>query len=412
LSETTPHLRWLKALGLVCVVLLARALLDKLLAVQAGPTVVALWAQYQSLVELIASITLVGLGQGLTVYAARESHAFGQLLRAGTIWGFFISGMLAVAVLALLQLITGSDSADAVIRKDWVALGVAAGMASIMPGLFMAWWQGREQRGRMVLVLATSWMPILLLASGWFGVPDIGRLLSVQLATQSALLVILVTLHWRALWQGDSWRDSPLLHYLGAGLSVGLLSPLSLLWVRAELAAQLSWEHVAQLQALWRLTEWVTGISASVLFLLYLPILARERKAADFDGAYGQLWRVVFRPAAVVLALILAGRVPLLLFLYDERFIMPWSSASLFVLGDILRVAAWLPLLGLFARGRVAAIAWGECLSLPLFALAVTVARADTLELVGVLYALTYLLYFACNTRFLRQGLQRPERAA
>jgi hypothetical protein len=71
-----------------------------------------------------------------------------------------------------------------------------------------------------------------------------------------------------------------------------------------------------------------------------------------------------------------------------------------------------LPLLGLFARGRVAAIAWGECLSLPLFALAVTVARADTLELVGVLYALTYLLYFACNTRFLRQGLQRPERAA
>lgn len=407
LIDRRACIRTAKALCLVFVALLARALLDKTLTWQGGPGLVALWAQYQSLIELVAGITLVGLGQGLTVYAARDSHAFGPLLRAGIVWGLCLSGALAAMILVILLLMDGTASGSSLVHRNWVALGAAAGWLSVVPGLFMAWWQGREQRGRMILLLVLSWLPLLLAGSGWFGAPDIGHLLGVQLLTQLGLLACLVALHWQALWQGGTWRASPLSGYLWAGISVGILSPLSLLWVRAELAGLLSWEDVARLQALWRLTEWVTGISASVLFLLYLPTLAREREGQGFYMAFQHLWRIVFWPAAVVLALVFLLRMPLLLLLYDERFIMPWSSAGLFILGDVFRVAAWLPLLGLFAQGRVAAIAWGEWLSLPLFALLVTVVGPDTLQFAGVLYVIAYLLYFGFNSSVLWHRMPR-----
>lgn len=404
MPELNSSLSWIKALSLVCVTLCARALLDKLLAWQAGPMLVALWAQYQSLVDLVAGITLVGLGQGLTVYAARREHAFGVLLRAGTVWGLLLSGLLGLLVLALLPLFSRVFPTSTSLQGEWVVLAVAAGWLSVLPGLFLAWWQGRQQRGRMVLVLALSWLPLLASGLGLWGAPDLRRLLWVQVSTQAVLLIGMLLLHWHSYWQGGTWRGSPLPRYLWAGLSVGILSPLSLLWLRAQLAAQLSWDDVAQLQALWRLTEWVTGLVASILFLLYLPRLAQQHSPAEHGAQMRRIWRVVFYPAALVLLLLALLRVPLLTLLYDARFVMPGSAAVLFVLGDCLRIAAWVPLLGLFARERVAAIALGECLSLPLFALLITVVRPASLQTTAVLYVLAYLLYFLFN----RAANQRP----
>lgn len=383
--------------------LFARAVLDKLLAMQAGPMLVAVWAQYQSLVDLVAGVTLVGLGQGLTVFAARNTHAFGALLRAGAIWGLSISALLGVIILLLLPTVTAWLGAGELLQASWVVLAVLAGWTAVLPGLFLAYWQGRQQRGRMVFVLMLLWLPLLAAGSGHFGMPGIAQLLKVQLFAQGTALLALVLVHWTSLWQGGTWRASPLPRYLWAGLSVGVLSPLSLLWLRGELAVNLSWEDVARLQALWRMTEWVTGSCASVLFLLYLPRLAEQHAAADFALQLRAVSHKVFRPALVVLILVFLIRVPLLTLLYDARFLMSWQAAALFVLGDAMRVAAWVPLLGLFARERVAAIALGEWLSLPLFASLVTFVQPANLENTGLLYVAAYFAYFLFNTVANRQ---------
>jgi hypothetical protein len=69
-----------------------------------------------------------------------------------------------------------------------------------------------------------------------------------------------------------------------------------------------------------------------------------------------------------------------------------------------VRIAAWIPLFGLYAASRTRAIAAGELLSLPLFA-ALCLAAGDrlTLEVAGALWLATYAGYGVFNLWALRR---------
>ena len=64
---------WLKALGVVLAGLAGRAMIDKLLALRGGAELVAQWAQLTSLADVIAGVTLAGIGVGLTGLVATRS---------------------------------------------------------------------------------------------------------------------------------------------------------------------------------------------------------------------------------------------------------------------------------------------------------------------------------------------------
>ena len=66
-AELTSIQSVLAAFIIILVDLLGRAGLDKVLALAGGPTMVALWAQLQSVVELVSAVTMAGVLQGLTV---------------------------------------------------------------------------------------------------------------------------------------------------------------------------------------------------------------------------------------------------------------------------------------------------------------------------------------------------------
>ncbi len=73
----------LAAFAIILIDLLSRAGLDKMLALTGGPDTVALWAQLQSVVELVSSVAGAGVLSGLTVMVAqaRALHDERKLLR-------------------------------------------------------------------------------------------------------------------------------------------------------------------------------------------------------------------------------------------------------------------------------------------------------------------------------------------
>ncbi|MGB8410835.1 MAG: hypothetical protein WCE58_13130, partial [Gallionella sp.] len=54
----------LASFAIILIDLLGRAGLDKVLALAGGPAIVALWAQLQSVVELVGAVTAAGVLQG------------------------------------------------------------------------------------------------------------------------------------------------------------------------------------------------------------------------------------------------------------------------------------------------------------------------------------------------------------
>ena len=390
----------LAAFLIILIDLLGRAGLDKVLAISGGPSLVALWAQLQSVVELVGAVATAGVLQGLTVLIAQTeaSHEAHGLLRNALKLGLVTS--LAAA------LVVASTSAELAvwltqnkIAASLFQLAALVGWIAVVPATLNAYWLGKHQQQRMLkLALLTSSILLLVAASAWFRMPLRGLVWVQVLAT--AALAGVVWQYMRSLSgiRGSSADEArhfrKLVRFVPVGLAIGIMSPVSMLLVRSMLSGTLSWSDVGFFQALWRSTEWVTATAAGVLSLIFLPRFSSTYGSAKFRMEMLRAGTMVLIPAACLLLLIFINQRSMLAALYDARFVVSDQTAGLFLLGCWIRIAAWLFLFGLFSAHRTGLIIAGEVLSLPLYALLLWVfADGMTLERGALLYLASYLAY-------------------
>lgn len=405
------------AFAIILLDLMGRAGLDKVLALTGGPAQVALWAQLQSVVELVSSVAIAGVLQGLTVLVSRSGprDEF-SLLREALKLALYSS--LAVALFAPMA---GYHLSGGKIAADLFWLAALSGCITVIPATVNAYWLGKHQQPRMLGLALLAGAVLLLVALGaWLGLPLHGLLL-----VQCFVLLLI----GGAIWfkRNKLYRRVPpddyhakitrpeyirqLGKFVPVGLAIGIMSPVSVLLVRGMLSDTLSWDEVGYLQALWRSTEWVTATAAGVLSLVFLPRMGNTCGTEKFNV---EIWRaaaIVLIPAACLLLLIYLNQRVLLATLYDARFAVSDQTAALFMLGSWVRIAAWIFLFGLFAANRTWLIVVGEILSLPLYALLLWLfADGMTLERTALLYLVSYLAYLAFNAIALTYPL-RTQRA-
>lgn len=394
----------LAAFVIILIDLLGRAGLDKVLALAGGPVMVGLWAQLQSVVELVSAVTMAGVLQGLTVLITQVSASRDErsLLRGALKLGLGTSLAVALIVaLAAPELAVWLTQRR--IDTDLFLLAALAGCITVVPATLNAYWLGKHQQQRMLgLALLTSVILLLVAASAWFGL-SLGGLMWVQ----TLMLAIIGIVIWRYLDKLSRARDGQkdgaeyfrkLVKFVPVGLAIGIMSPVSMLLVRGMLSGALSWSDVGFLQALWRSTEWVTATAAGVLSLIFLPRFSATYGSARFKREMTRAGVMVLIPAACLLLLIFFNQRAMLATLYDARFVVSDETAALIMLGSWIRIASWLFLFGLFSAHRTGLIIAGEILSLPLYALLLWLfADGMTLERTALLYFVSYLVYLGFN---------------
>jgi O-antigen/teichoic acid export membrane protein len=394
----------LAAFAIILIDLLGRAGLDKVLALSNGPATVALWAQLQSVVELVGAVTIAGVLQGLTVLITQVNTARDErsLLRDALKLGLGTS--LAVALIVALASPELSDwLTQGRIEAALFVLAAMAGCITIVPATLNAYWLGKHLQQRMLeLALLTSVILLLVAAGAWFGLPLPGLMW-----LQGCLLAVFGLVIWRYLYklsqpeevfEKDREYFLKLVRFVPVGLTIGILSPVSMLLVRGILSDSLSWSDVGFLQALWRSTEWVTATAAGVLSLIFLPRFSSNFGSVRFKHEVMRAGALLLIPAAFMLLLIYFNQRSMLALLYDTRFVVSNQTAALIMVGSWLRIASWVFLFGLFAAHRTVLIMAGEILSLPLYALLLWLyADGMTLERAALLYIVSYLVYLGFN---------------
>ncbi|MBS0337737.1 MAG: hypothetical protein JSS40_13135 [Proteobacteria bacterium] len=406
----TNPARVLTALAIILAGLLGRAAIDKILALRAGPESVALWAQLQSVVDLVLGVTIAGVGHGLTVLVAQASTEGVQrrLMRAALVSG------LGVSAAAALVLALGSGSISAWVTGSAVAPGLiafaaSAGCAAVAPSLLASYWLGRARQDR-ILWLNTATMPAMA-GAAYFALP--GAIAQSVLAAQAGAALaagaaLYAWLRRPGAATGTGAEVKRLRRYMLAGLSIGILSPVAMLAVRSTLSGALSWGDAGIVQALWRSSEWITAIASGMLWLVALPRFSATHRTARFFPELARVGVVTLLVAAILLLLLWFNQAAVLETLYDARFVIPDRAAALFLLGDWLRVGSWVFLYALFAMQRTVPIAVGELLSIPLYA-ALLIAFRDGLglERAGMLYCASYAAYLAFNAAAVLRGAGR-----
>jgi PST family polysaccharide transporter len=365
---------------------------------------VALWAQLQSVAEVVSGVALAGVLQGLTVLIAQvpKAHDERSLLRSALTMGLETS--LAVAlIVALAASALSARLPQSAIASDLFWLAALVGCMAIIPGTLNAYWLGKHQQQRMLwLTLLSSAVMSLIAAGTWFGLSLRGLML-----VQCFALAIGGMLVWHYLRklmfpmdiQGDETKHlGRLARFVPVGLAIGIMSPVSMLMIRGMLSYTLSWDEVGYLQALWRSTEWVTATAGGVLSLVFLPRLSSSYASDRFKQEMLRAGVTVLIPAAGLLFLIFSNQRLMLATLYDARFMVSDETAALFMLGSWIRIGSWLFLFGLYAAHRTRLIVVGEVLSLPLYSVLLwQFADGMTLERTALLYLVSYLAYLGFN---------------
>jgi PST family polysaccharide transporter len=402
----------LAAFAIILVDLLGRAGLDKVLALAGGPTTVALWAQLQSVVELVSAVTMAGVLQGLTVLVTQVNTSRDERSLLRDAFKLALGTSLAVAlIMALVSPELAAWLARGRIETGLFVLAALAGCISVVPATLNAYWLGKHQQQRMLgLALLSSVILLLVAGSAWLGISLRGLIWA-----QTLLLAIFGVVVWhylRKLSQPEEEREHgreyfrKLVRFVPVGLTIGIMSPVSMLLVRSMLSGSISWNDVGFLQALWRSTEWVTATAAGVLSLIFLPRFSSTYGSARFKREMMRAAAMVLIPAACLLLR------TLLAMLYDTRFVVSDQTAALIMLGGWIRIASWLFLFGLFSAHRTGLIMAGEILSLPLYALLLWLfADGMTLERTAWLYFASYLVYLIFNAAALLYSLRRTNLA-
>jgi O-antigen/teichoic acid export membrane protein len=370
---------------------------DKVLALRAGAEAVAQWAQLASLVELVAGIALAGIGGGLAVLVAQADDAERRrdFLREALRMGLALSIAPALGVLACAAFL------DTGLPRLTIAEAALAGWIAVIPGLLASYWLGRQRRDAQ---LALAMISALLAVSAATLAPP-GWMLPALLAAQAAPALALFLVWKPRLRPRDPAQAAALRRFLLPGIAVGVLGPASLLAARALVADALSWHDAGVLQALWRLSEWIWSVASGVLSVLYFARMSAAHPRGELPVLTRAAARAVLLPSALLYVLLFALHRPLLGLLYDASFEVPATAAALIFAGSALRIASWIPLYALYAMSRTWAIAWGELLSLPLFAALLAVSGEHlTLERAGLSWLVTYAAYAAFNYWAMRRG--------
>jgi O-antigen/teichoic acid export membrane protein len=372
------------------------------LALRGGAELVALWAQLGSVIELVAGVAFAGVGTGLAVYVARTRRPERQrdLLREAIRIGLRVSLPVAIAVAlagALFQDFMSGERLPAAL----IAVGAAAGWIAVVPGLVNALWLGQERRGLM-LALATGSALVVLAVS--LVAPQSSLLFWLAVAHAIPALLFLFIFERQDTKPRFRTRSHPLRRYVLPGLSIGILSPASMLVARAVVGESLSWHEAGVLQALWRVADWVCILAAGVLSVLFLPRFAAARGTPRFAQELRHAALVTVLPAAAIFVVLFLAQRPLFAALYAPDFAAGDAAVAILFAGSVVRIASWIPLFALYAVRRTLAIAVGELLSLPLFAALTLVFRnVLSLEAVGVCWLAAYAAYCAFNFWALRR---------
>jgi PST family polysaccharide transporter len=385
----------LLTLAITAIGLAGRSAIDKILALRGGAELVALWAQLASVIEMIAGVALAGVGAGLSVLVAQTARPERQqlFLRRALFLGLAASLPVAIAAGALGAGFTDLLGGEAISAHS-VALAAAAGWIAVIHGLVNSYWLGQQRRDLMLRLAAVC--AAMSLAAAVFA-PRAFVTELIVLSQAAPALVLLLVPHGAGAPARE--EDHALQRYVLPGLVVGILSPASMLVARGVVGETLSWHESGVLQALWRISDWVCGLAAGVLAVLYLPRFAAAHPSPGLGPVVREAAVTVLLPSAALFALLFAFHRPLLAALYVPSFEATPTAVALLFAGSLARIASWIALFALYAAVRTRAIALGELLSLPLFAALVVVAGDTlTLESVGVFWLVAFLAYTAFNS--------------
>ena len=393
-------------------------IINKVVAVYAGPGGLALVGQFQNFGTIVQTFANGGIANGIVKYVAEFRD---DAPRRGKLIGTSLCVSVACSLLLSIVVVSASETLSRAILKTDTFSGVLAafGLAllfSSLNSLILSVLNGRKEVVRYTMAtVVSSLLGLLVTVVLVERLQLFGALLSLAVLQPLAFVATLALLAGSPSFRAAEFRPrydrenaSRLWRFSLMAMTSALAGPIAQMLVRDHLIESISAEAAGYWQGVWRISEgYLTLVTASIS-VYYLPRIAEIRDDRVLRGEILQAYRIVLPVVVGIAAAIFVTRDLILRVLYTEAFLPASGLFAFQLLGDCLKISSWLLSYVMVGRAMVKSLIVTEIF----FSASFVVLSAFFVDRAGVVgvtyaYALNYAAYLAAMCWLFRHLLRK-----
>lgn len=377
----------------------------KVVAIYTGPSGLAMLGQVQSMVGGLNGIINAPAGSGVVRYTAEQQAqgfaACSPWWRAALQWILILSAITIPIGLLLAESIATWLFKDAALT--WVVIVTICLLPlSAISTLCNSVINGQQLYKRyiglgMISVLISGGVMLVMIAQ--YNVQ--GALFSA--AIQAALIGIVMLIAnfrqpWiklRFWWGGcDAKHRKAIGNYMLMAITSALTVPVSLIFIRNILIDQVGWNITGQWQAVWKISEVYLGVITMALGTYYLPRLSSLKGVNAIVDEIHKTARIIIPIAAAMALGVYLLRDVAISLLFTDAFRSARDLFAVQLVGDVIKIAAWLYAYPMLSRG---ATKWFICTEI-IFSITFVILTYELVKIHGVMganmaYVINYTVY-------------------
>lgn len=334
----------------------------KVVAIYTGPTGMAMLGQLQSIVLVVIGISNSPVGAGLVRYTA-EYHQHG-LEACAPWWRACIQWSLALLFIIIPLGLFFSENISLWLFDNYDYAWLIVVIVFVLPfatcgALINSVLNGLQQYRRFVVLgmisalLSGAVMITLIIQKDLNGALLAASLQAGLIGT--VMLVGCIREPWFKLnfWWGKTEKKHKRLigGYVLMALTTALTVPVSLIFVRNILVAHVGWEQAGLWQAVWRISEVYLGVITMALGTYYLPKLSVLVGVDAITSEITKTAKIVL-PIVIALALLVYFMRDIAIhLLFTAEFTEARNLFAIQLIGDVLKITAWMYAYPMISRG-------------------------------------------------------------
>ncbi|EBK6025486.1 O-antigen flippase, partial [Salmonella enterica] len=142
-----------------------------------------------------------------------------------------------------------------------------------------------------------------------------------------------------------------ILRYILMALTSALALPTALLLLRNTLIANVGWDITGQWQAVWKISDAYLAVMTLALSTYYLPILSKTNTLKELKHEIKSVAKVIIPITIILSSIIYIFREFIIRLLFTDTFNEAESLFLLQLIGDNIKIVAWLYAYPLIAYG-------------------------------------------------------------
>lgn len=380
---------------------IAELIINKVIAVYAGPSGLAIVGQLQSFVSSITSLSNGGITNGVIKYTA-EYNNFDLKQK---IFSTSIIISLICSLFTSIILIIFSDFFSTYILKtiDYKSVFILFGITIFLystNSILLSILNAQKEIKKYILVnIASSIVSLILVSTLVIKLELIGALYALVL-NQSIVFFVTLSFILKSNWFKLKYftsginKDSliKLGHYSLMAIATAISVPVSHMIIRDYLGSNLSWDEVGYWQAIWYISSMYLLIINISLKVYYLPKLSELTDKKELKQEILSGYKIILPIISVMIIFIYLFKEYIVLLAFSEKF-MPVVELFLWqLLGDFIKITSLLLGYLLIAKSMTKIFVYMEIGFSILFVL-FSILFVNTYGLIGVIYGYV-LVYF------------------